>query len=87
MIPEITNKLGKYWEQPNPKRIEIDDTHALMDPEDFCQLADYSHSQPSGVYPGKMWKRKGPDGWILCWYSESELPDHCDNNYRKILLT
>ncbi len=88
MIPPITHKLGKYWDQPDPANIEVDDTHALMEPSDFCHLVDYSHSQPTGLYPGKMWKRKQGSGWILCWVTESEKgEDFCTINYRDILLT
>lgn len=86
-IPKMTHRLSRYWDQPDPEDIEIDETHALMSPEDFCKLADYSLSQPSGVYPGKMWKRNAGNDWTLCWYSESHDPEYCNNNYRTILLT
>jgi hypothetical protein len=56
IIPPITNPLGKHWNQPLRTWIEIDDTHAMMPREAFDQLLDYTQSQPSGVYPGKMWK-------------------------------
>jgi len=88
MIPEMTHKLGQYWEQPAREDIATDKTHAVMSPEDFCQLSDYSASIPSGVYPGKMWKRKNRAEWLLCWYSETENdPETNDINYRIILLT
>lgn len=89
-IPPITDEMGKYWEQPDPSKILIDDTHALMDKETFLALHDYSHSQPTGVYPGKMWRsgRKTVDGevWWLKWFGLHEDPKMCSGNAREILL-
>ena len=91
-IPPITDKMGKYWEQPDVQKILIDDTYALMSQQDFDKLHDYSHSQPSGVYPGKAWKSKmavaGPKrfAWYLCWFGISDNPTRCTNNYRAILI-
>lgn len=96
-IPPITDPLGRYWDQPPIERIAIDDTHALMTHEDFTLLPEYSASMPSGVYPGKMWRRR--DGafdprcrpedrrWLLCWYGI--VPGDatvCSNNFREILI-
>lgn len=64
------------------------------------QLKDYSHSQPTGVYVGKMWRRAqykevtlrevarvvATGNWLLCWYGEHPNPGLCSNNYREILL-
>jgi hypothetical protein len=55
-IPPITDPMGKYWNQPNRFEIEIDDKSALMSQKTFSQIPDYTHSQPTGVYPGKMWR-------------------------------
>lgn len=96
-IPPITDPVGKYWEQPNPAGILVDDTHALMDAKAFEALHEYSCSQPSGVYPGKMWKgnayayKRGPGGlrerWYLHWFGDSDKgPDWCSNNTREILI-
>jgi hypothetical protein len=97
MIPEMTDPLGKYWDQPDRSAITIDDTHALMTTATFKKLGEYSASCPSGVYPGKMWSRH--DGlhddrcaekdrrWLLCWYDRSELgPDYCSTKFREILI-
>ncbi|PUA17313.1 hypothetical protein [Glaciimonas sp. PCH181] len=95
-IPPMTDPLGKHWRQPRRETISLDDTHALMDASSFAQLADYSSTHPSGVYPGKMWKRH--DGlfdrrcktedrvWLLCWFGECDDPTKCSNNYRQILV-
>jgi len=73
-IPEMTNPLGRYWIQPAPQLILVDDTHAVMYEQTFLQLAEYSRSMPSGVYAGKMWKARTNSGvWELRWYR-----DHSD---------
>lgn len=95
-IPLITNPLGRHWGQPNIASILVDDTHAVMNAATFKQLAEYSVSTPSGVYPGKMWKRNhgmfDPDckpqdrQWWLCWFGEvPNNPTVCSNNHRIIL--
>ncbi|BDA85009.1 hypothetical protein Sa4125_25510 [Aureimonas sp. SA4125] len=96
MIPNITDPLGRYWNQPKDIReAPMDETHVLLTPHQFRELAEYSTTMPSGVYPGKCWKReqlevtpKGwrPTGiWALGWYGESEKgPGWCSNNWRRI---
>ena len=99
IIPPITHELGRYWDQPSTAEILIDDTHALMTLATFDELAEYSASNPSGAYEGKMWKRNdgsfdrqfiangGVPTWFLCWYGESQIgPGYVSNNHRKILL-
>jgi len=85
IIPEITNPLGKHWDQPDKKNILLDDTHALMDKRTFDGLLEYSSSIPSGVYAGKMWKCKYIDGWGLRWFDDCNETS-CRNNQRIILL-
>ncbi len=94
-IPPITDPMGRHWSQPDSSLIEIDDTHARMTAATFRQLAEYSCSQPTGVYPGKMWRR---DAWvvlpgasdrhILCWYGneDPEPTKYCSNHYRIISI-
>lgn len=68
-IPPMTNPLGKYWEQPNRSEILIEDESAIMLNSTFEKLKNYSHSIPSGVYEGKMWKSIGKFGRpFLRWY-------------------
>lgn len=95
-IPPITDPMGKRWRQPDPAEIEIDCTHALMSQKTFDALPEYSCTFPTGVYPGKMWKRfdglfdkkcKPEDRkWILMWFGECEDPTMCSNNFREILI-
>lgn len=96
-IPRITDPLGKHWDQPDRSEILLDDTHALMTAATFVHLAEYSATRPTGVYPGKMWRRHdgafdfqflaagGKPEWLLCWYGESG-PGYCSNHSRKIIL-
>jgi hypothetical protein len=86
-IPEMTDPLGKYWGQPDANNILIDDTHALMAAADFDKLKEYSQSQPSGVYVGKMWKScyRG-DKWYLNWWGFSDDPNMCSGNFREIIV-
>jgi hypothetical protein len=98
-IPRITDPQGTSWRQPDRSEILIDETHALMTAATFKELAEYSASKPTGVYPGKMWKRHdgafdfefmtrgGVPEWLLCWYGESQIgPGFCSNHHRKIIL-
>jgi hypothetical protein len=98
----MTDPLGKYWEQPPREEILVDDTHAVMTKKNFEQLKDYSRSQPTGAYQGKMWKAQTlerlekPDGlyirwtgeWTLCWYGPDPKnePGYVGNYYRQILI-
>lgn len=96
-IPPITDPLGKYWNQPDRHQILVDDTHAVMTRSTLKQLPNYSLTNPTGCYLGKMWRKEhivwnenetytGTDRWILCWFGIHEDPKLCTNNYREILL-
>jgi len=64
----MVHELGKHWPQPPLSEILVDDIHALMSERTLGRLSEYSASVPSGVYAGKMWKRRVYAGWFLCWY-------------------
>lgn len=94
-IPDMVHPLSKGWfEQPKREDITIDDTSALMSEKSFKMLHEYSTSQPSGVYEGKMWKAhwyelidgKKVWDWYLCWYGLSTKPGSVSNNSRKIII-
>src|SRR6185369_6564631 len=97
-IPRITHPWGKSWEQPDRSEILLDDEYAVMSKATFDKLHEYSASNPSGVYEGKMWKRNdgafdidflakgGKPTWYLVWYGRHPDPDKVSNNYRKILI-
>jgi len=87
----MVNPLGRYWPQPPLEAILVDDIHALMSERTLGQLSEYSASVPSGVYAGKMWKRRVYTGWFLCWYGPGVAdPDgKTDGMYtyaRKVLI-
>lgn len=98
-IPEMTHPFGQHWDQPDRSEILLDDTHALMTVKTFKGLHEYSASQPSGVYEGKMWRRHdgafdyefiargGKPVWQLCWFdSVPNNPDVCCTMRRRIIL-
>jgi hypothetical protein len=82
VIPPITDPLGKYWDQPPREAIEIDDTHALMTYQTMKKLHNYESTIPTGVYPGKIWRRKDQ----LCWFDVHEDPKLCSIYVRDILV-
>jgi hypothetical protein len=86
MIPEMTDPLGKHWEQPRTIReAPMDDDHVLLTKAQFDRLHEYSSTLPTGVYPGKCWKRK-EDRWLLVWYGLTPDPTQCSIEFREILL-
>lgn len=76
IIPEMTDPLGKHWSQPDRKAIVILNGIAVMGITSYMKLMEYSTSYPSGVYPGKMWKRINSGTHYLCWYGE-EINKQC----------
>lgn len=89
IIPEMTDPLSKYWSQPDRLNILVDNEHAIMSEEIFEQLKDYTRSQPSGVYPGKMWRIEILKVWNLCWFGELYTEGkhkYVSNHYRIILI-
>lgn len=91
MIPLMNDPLGKYWEQPRDIReVPMDDDVVLLSPSQFAGLHEYSATMPTGVYPGKCWKRVelNHDGshhrTLLVWYGD-ETPEHdCPILFRNI---
>lgn len=90
-LPAMTHPLGKRWRQPAAREILVDDEHALMTESSFNKLSEYNSSLPSGVYDGKMWRRRyitdtGECAFSLCWYGPSNHPGKCSINSRRILI-
>ena len=87
-IPVITDPLGASWEQPSSANMLIDDESAIMSQADLDKLAEYSMSNPTGAYEGKMWKRLGQINNIfyLCWYSTAIEEGYLDINFRRIII-
>lgn len=100
IIPPMTHPYGKVWEQPNLDEVHICNDYATMDEKAFRKLHDYSRSQPSAVYEGKMWKtsdehdtnkngdkiKRDKITWHLHWWGFSEDPMKCSGNVREIKI-
>jgi hypothetical protein len=87
-IPDIVDPLGKHWNQPHKRFIEMDETHALMSEQTLKGLANYSCSNPTGCYEGKMWRREQNNGeWLLCWFENIPNNDtHCYTKSRILII-
>lgn len=97
-IPVMWHRYGEVWRQPKREDIKLNGAFACMSEGTFRQLREYSASNPTGVYEGKMWKRHdgafdqeflaggGKPVWLLCWYTYGEKPDTCQTSMRKIRL-
>lgn len=84
--PIMVDPMGSHWRQPGRYEVLIDDISAVMSRRSLDQLMDYTHTVPTGVYVGKMWKCKHDGVWFLRWYGPSEEADMCSINTRRILL-
>jgi hypothetical protein len=85
-IPPMTDPLGKYWDQPDRSEIKVGEEIAIMTQTTFDKLKDYTGSQPTGAYEGKMWKRKIKNAWNLVWFGPHTEPETLSINYRIIML-
>ncbi len=81
-IPPMTHPLSRGWDQPPRDAILLDHEHALMEPRAYAALLHYESSVPSGVYAGKMWRRKNR----LCWFEDVPGRAECVIVTRKILV-
>ena len=82
-----------YVDLARASRIVLDPRAEVLE-----HLRDYSHSTPTGVYPGKRWKRRrriqtasgpalAPDLWDLCEYVQHpERPNTCIIWVREVQL-
>lgn len=87
IIPPMTHPYGKAWSAPDRSEIIVCDKFATMSKEAFDKLLDYSRSQPTGVYEGKMWKSSDDRiTWHLHWWSKHEDPNVCKGNVREIKI-
>lgn len=91
MIPAMTDPLGKHWDQPaDIREAPMDDKTVLLTPRQFEELHEYSATMPSGVYPGKCWKRlepwnrPTPERTLLVWYGIADDPSKCTIEFRDI---
>lgn len=92
---DIPNPIPEYdrsaWRQPWREDILVSDETAMMSKAVFEMLREYSHSVPTGVSDGKMWKsrwedvRTGEIEWYLRWFEikQQTVFTHC----RKIIIS
>lgn len=69
-IPDMTHELSRYWDQPSKDEFVIDQLseYAIMTEEVFNKFHNYSHSNPSGAYEGKMWVSTYKGIHYLKWF-------------------
>jgi hypothetical protein len=95
IIPIMDDPLSVAWQQPRDIRsMPMDEKIILLRPDQLEELPEYSYTIPSGVYPGKCWKREemkmrgfrwAPSGrWWLGWYGIHSDPKRCTINWRII---
>jgi len=78
--------LARHWDQPDPTNFLWIGDSVLLTLREMCLLRSYDSTFPSGVYPGKCWKRNDRKlGPVLVWFGHGEEPGSCSINYRKIL--
>lgn len=70
VIPEMTHELSRAWDQPSKSEFAIDQLseYAIMSEDIFKRFKNYSHSQPTGAYEGKMWTLTHRGINYLRWY-------------------
>lgn len=86
LIPPVEEK---YYHWDNPRRediLAIDKDYVIMTRGAFAKLPDYTASEPTLKYNGKMWRMNTKkDGWLFCWCNNSD-GQFIDINYRKVLF-
>lgn len=84
-IPPITEPLGRYWDAPDKSEIRLSLAFAWMTEESFKKLLTYQHTNPTGIYAGKMWKLQGwREKWMLAYCTPHENPELTTINYIRI---
>lgn len=85
-IPPMDDPLGRYWKQPpDVREWPMDDSHILVERDAFDSLPEYSSSIPSGVYPGKCWRRMQATGPLFVWFGP-EVAGRCAIHFREVLF-
>lgn len=69
----------------------VDDDTALVTPEAFSSMPDYSCSVPTGTTIGKRWKRRRnyydeSQGWVMGEYVEHDDPGRVGIVWRDLLV-
>lgn len=67
-IPLMDDPLSVYWDQPSHNQLFFTEEAVIVPRHAFNALKEYSSSNPSGAYHGKMWKCYFDGQWELCWF-------------------
>lgn len=89
-IPPLDFKrdpIARGWSQPDPAGFLFLGDSVLLHPGQISALYGYDSTLPTGVYPGKCWKRDDAAlGLLLMWYGFGPDDSRCSINYRKIIV-
>lgn len=75
------------WVQPSRQEILVGEHEAIMPLSTLSCLREYNTTIPSGVYQGKMWRRRNhKEGakWLLCWFGIAGPNGETEIHYRPI---
>lgn len=86
-IPEMTDPLGRHWNQPaDIRNAPMDDKTVILTSHQYMALSQYDTTYPSGKYFGKCWVRVNGDTKWLCWYEPCDIPDQIGIGRREIIM-
>lgn len=86
LIPPVDAKYINCNPSLRNDILAIDKDYAIMTKETLAKLPDYTNSEPTLEYNGKMWKAKTRTGeWMLCWCNNADGV-YIDINYRQVLI-
>ena len=86
-VPPITDKYGKYWEQPDPHNFVWDKDCVAMTKQDYDKLHTYDCTNPTGIYEGKMWKSHHKGKAYLKYITDDpEHPDYCIIHCKELIV-
>lgn len=96
VVPPMIHPLSSVWKQPPLDMITISAHTAKMSRAAFDRLLEYSHSNPTGAYEGKMWKRHTvyatednkvtANIWQLCWFGYSIVGRGYVRNFSRVIV-
>ena len=86
LIPPVDTRY-RDWNTPLRHEIlAIDKDYVIMTKETLDKLPDYTNSEPTLKYNGKMWKAKARTGeWMFCWCNNEDC-GLIFINYRQVLI-
>lgn len=85
---EEARRNPQYYFDGYPEML-IDGDTAIVSRRDFDRLPEYSTSNPTGVYVGKVWKRVRPEAGVcqLGSYEENDPPnEYVLTNFRTLIV-